>query len=59
VMLSAIGSNGRLSGLFGDTFSYQTSWITLAALSLLATVFVDRMIQHAPPAQSTGAASMK
>lgn len=42
-------------GLLADTFSYRASWGMLAALSLLATLFIVRVIRREPPAQSAAA----
>jgi predicted MFS family arabinose efflux permease len=39
-------------GLLADTFNYRISWLLLAALALLATVFIVRVIRHEPPVHS-------
>ncbi|MFW6320355.1 MAG: MFS transporter [Halohasta sp.] len=42
-------------GFLADQFSYRASWLLLAALSLLATVFVIQVIRTEPPVGTTAA----
>jgi len=44
-------------GYLSDAFSYEASWLMLAALSLVATVFVARVIATEPPVDVTAAAA--